>query len=219
MAGLTQFQSFVGKFVSLWEQGLDARLNVNCSAGQAWVQLHVGLGDAHGPQQQEPQGHVRVPGPARLRRRQRRAEERRKETEKATEASIEKVVVDEAAEKDALRIVQDEICPDAEYKVKVTEKVKKMCSVEFYPQNLEKIEDFRKDIEDYFKERKDIIEEVMDTKIEDFGRKVTLRSVVKIRFAWVNFFNDPAKNYSDLHGIRTVRHGCRNLSDCDPAPS
>ena len=123
MAGLTQFQSFVGKFVSLWEQGLDARLNVNCSAGQAWVQLHVGLGDAHGPQQQEPQGHVRVPGPARLRRRQRRAEERRKEAENAKEASTGKVVVDEAAEKDAQRIVQDEICADAEYQVNVTEKV------------------------------------------------------------------------------------------------
>ena len=188
MAGLTQFQSFVGKFVSLWEQGLDARLNVNCSAGQAWIQLQVGLGDAHGPQQQEPQGHVRVPGPARLRRRQRRAEERRKEAENAKEASTGKVVVDEAAEKDAQRIVQDEICPDAEYlnHVKVSEKVteKKMCSVDFYPKDLEKMENFRKDIEDYFKERKDIIEEVIDTQIEDFERIVPLRSVVNIRFAW-----------------------------------
>ena len=77
MAGLTQFNSFIGKFVSLWQQGLDARLSVNSSAGQAWIQLHVGLGDAHRPQQQEPQGHVRVPGPARLRRQQRRAEDKR----------------------------------------------------------------------------------------------------------------------------------------------
>ena len=92
MAGLTQFQSFVGKFVSLWQQGLDARLNVNCSAGQAWVQLHVGLVDAHGPQQQEPQGHVRVPGPACLRRRQRRAEERRKEAEKAKEEVANNII-------------------------------------------------------------------------------------------------------------------------------
>ena len=119
--------------------------------------------------------------------------------------------------------MQDEICPDAENlnHVKVSEKVteKKMCSVDFYPKDLEKMENFRKDIEDYFKERKDIIEEVIDTHIVDFGRKVRLRSLVKIRFAWVNFFNDPAKNYSDLLGIQTVRHGCRNLSDCDPAPS
>ena len=53
-----------------------------------------------------------------------------------------------AAGNDAPSIVQDKICTDAEYlnKVVVTEKVtaKKMCSVEFYPKNLEKIEDFKK---------------------------------------------------------------------------
>ena len=103
--GLTQFQSFIGKFLSLWQQGLDARLRVNTSAGQAWIQLHVGLGDAHRPQQQEPQGHVRVPGPARLRRRQRRAEDRRQEAEKAKEkksikeASTEKGVLETSLQK------------------------------------------------------------------------------------------------------------------------
>ena len=226
MAGLTQFHSFIGKFVSLWQQGLDANISVNTSAGQAWIQLHVGLGVAHVPQQ-EPQ--VCVPAPARLRRRQRRAEYRRQEDEKAKadksikEASIEKVVMDVAAENEAAARVQDEICTDVEYlnKKEVTEKVteKKMCSVEFYPKSLDQIEDFRKDIESYFEKRKDIIEEVIDCKVEDFGRIVKLRSVVKIRFAWTSFFNDPAQNYSDLLGIRTVRHGCGNLSQCDAAPS
>ena len=118
--GLTQFQSFIGKFLSLWQQGLDARLRVNTSAGQAWIQLHVGLGDAHRPQQQEPQGHVRVPGPARLRRREKRAEARRLEAEKAKEdksvkeASAQEVVLDVAAENDAPTKVQDEICTDAD---------------------------------------------------------------------------------------------------------
>ena len=187
------------------------------------------MANGHGPQQQEPQGHVRVPGTARLRRRQKRAEARRLEAENAKEeksvkeASAQKVGLDVEAEKDAPTKVQDEICTDAEYlsKVDVTEKVteKKMCSVDFYPQNLDTIEDFRKDVESYFKKRKDIIEEVIESRVEDFGRRVKLRSVVKIRFAWTSFFNDPARNYSDLPGIRTVRHGCENLSQCDPAPS
>ena len=70
----------------------------------------------------------------------------------------------------------------------------------------------------YFKGRKDVIEQVIDSKVEDCGRRVKLRSLVKIRFAWTSFFDDPARNYSDLPGVRTVRHGCGNLSQCDPAP-
>ena len=132
-------------------------------------------------------------------------------------------MLDVVAENDALARVQDEICADSEYlnNKEVTEKVteKNMCSVEFYPTNWDKIEDFRKDIENYFENGKDIIEEVIDSKVEDFGRIVQLRSVVKIRFAWTSFINDPARNYSDLPGIRTVRHACENLSQCDPTQS
>jgi hypothetical protein len=229
MAGLPQFHSFIGKFVSLWQQGLDAKPSVNSRAGQAWIQLHVGLGDGHGPQQQEPQGHVCVPTPARLRCREKRAEARRLEAEKTKEdksvkeASAQEVVLDVAAEKHPPTKFQDEICTDAEYlkKVDVTEKVTetKTCSVDFYPKNLDTIEDFRKDLESFFKKRKDIIKAVIESRVEDFGRRVKLRSVVKIRFAWTSFFNDPARNYSDLPGIGTVRHGCENLSQCDPAPS
>ena len=46
---------------------------------------------------------------------------------------------------------------------------------------------------------------MIESKVEGVGRIVKLRSVVIIRFAWTNFFNDPAKNYSELPGIRTVR--------------
>ena len=67
MAGLGQFHSFIGKFVSLWQNGLDANLSVNSRGGEAWINLHVGLGQAHLPHQQEP-GHVRFPGPSRLKR-------------------------------------------------------------------------------------------------------------------------------------------------------
>jgi hypothetical protein len=193
--------------------------------------------------------HRNVESPSRQRRRARRAAAQQTNAVKATvtetgevnevengkettEDVVDKVtnVVNIVAEDpieeisvDAPTKVQDEICTDAEYlkKVDVTEKVteKKMCTVDFYPQNLDTIEDFRKDVESYFKKRKDIIEEVIESRVEDFGRRVKLRSVVKIRFAWTSFFNDPARNYSDLPGIRTVRHGCENLSQCDPAPS
>ena len=227
MAGLMQFNSFIGKFVSLWQQGLDAHLSVNAHAGQAWMQLQVGLGEA---QHQEPQEHVRVPGPAQLRRRQRRAENRRQEAEKATKDKSVKVPVEEtvpnaAAKNDAGTKLKDEICTDADYFKKVSSEVaekvtdKKMCSVEFYPKDLNKIEELREDIETYFKGRKDVIEEVIDSRIEDFGRRVKLRSVAKMRFAWHSFFNDPGKYYSDFLGIQTVRHCCKNLSQCDPAPS
>jgi hypothetical protein len=110
--------------------------------------------------------------------------------------------------------LQDEICTDADYFSEVTEKVpeKKMYSVECYPRNLDKIKEFRKDIESYFKGRNDVIEQVIDSKVEDCGRRV------KIKFDWTSFFNDPARNYSDLPGVRTVRHGCGNLSQCDSAP-
>ena len=131
----------------------------------------------------------------------------------------------EAAKNDDVIDLNDEICTDADYfkkvSIEVAEKVteKKMCSVDFYPKDLNKIEEFRESIETYFKGRKDVIEEVIESRTEDFGRKVKLRSVVKMRFPWTSFFNDPGNNYSDFLGIRTVRHACGNLSQCDPAPS
>ena len=70
-----------------------------------------------------------------------------------------------SAENEAPARVQDEICTDAEClnKKDVTEKLteKKTFSVEFYPKNLDKIEDFGKDIASYFEKRNDIIEEVI----------------------------------------------------------
>ena len=40
MAGLEQFHSFIG---SLCHQGLDAKLNVELSGGEAWIKLRLGL--------------------------------------------------------------------------------------------------------------------------------------------------------------------------------
>ena len=84
MAGLSELDSFVRKFVLLWKSGCDAKLSVETEAGNAFVNLSVGLGKAALP------GHVDVGhrggSPARQRRSERRAAERKaKEAEKATE--------------------------------------------------------------------------------------------------------------------------------------
>ena len=83
MAGLKEFDSFIGKFVSLWKKGFEASLNVNSKAGEAFINLQVGLGQVLPPLQ--PQYPQRCePGPSRQRRRQRRAETRREAGEVST---------------------------------------------------------------------------------------------------------------------------------------
>ena len=69
----SKFRNFVGKFVSLWQNGIEASLHVDSKAGEATVSLQVGLGHAL-PLQQHP---LPKSWPYRLRRRQRRAEARR----------------------------------------------------------------------------------------------------------------------------------------------
>ena len=80
MAGLMEFNSFVSKFVNLWQNGLEANLHVNSEAGEAFINLQVGLG------QVLPFQH-RQPGPSRLRCRQRRAESRSRAAEEAAVAN------------------------------------------------------------------------------------------------------------------------------------
>ena len=76
MAGLGQLNSFVGKFVNLWQSGLDASLQFQTSAGKAHVTFKVELGEAPPPPLHHAQPQSFVPGPARLRHRQRRADAR-----------------------------------------------------------------------------------------------------------------------------------------------
>ena len=69
-----ELDSFVRKFINLWQSGWDAKLQVESEAGNAYVSLRVGLGhDLHGHQQVV---HHRGGGPARQRRRERREAER-----------------------------------------------------------------------------------------------------------------------------------------------
>ena len=75
MAGIQEFNSFVNTFRNLWKAGHSASLKVATCAGEAWVELHVGLGVPH-PVQGEDQHH----GNARNRRREKRAAARAAES-------------------------------------------------------------------------------------------------------------------------------------------
>ena len=74
------------QFQLLWRAGTNARLNLECHAGQAWMSLHVHL-PCPPRQQQQQQHHRGRPGPSRLRRRARRAKAREKAAEKAVDIS------------------------------------------------------------------------------------------------------------------------------------
>ena len=75
------------QFQRLWRAGTNARLNLECHAGQAWMSLHVHL--PYQPRQEQQQHHRGRPGPSRLRRRARRAKAREKAAEKVAEISTD----------------------------------------------------------------------------------------------------------------------------------
>ena len=91
MAGLIELDSFVGKFVRLWQSVSGASLKVESKAGKATVILQLDLGQPHPPKKQVPSPVV---GAAQYRCLQRRAAERKA----AAEAVQEQVVVDVEAE-------------------------------------------------------------------------------------------------------------------------
>ena len=95
MAGLGQFHSFIGKFVSLWQAGLDASLEFRTCDGEARAHLHVGLGQVPRQQKAQPQQ-----GAARFRRRVRRADARR-------------LVAEEAAQVDARNAAEEPVQVEA----------------------------------------------------------------------------------------------------------
>ena len=85
-----ELDSFINKFKVLWNSGLDAHLELNTHAGQAWVNLRVRLGHAPGPSYQFPPPEKRSRnGPARQRRREKRAAERAATAEKVEHGAEE----------------------------------------------------------------------------------------------------------------------------------
>ena len=139
----SELDSFIFKFKQLWYSGLDAHLDVDTHAGQAWVGLRVGLGHAPGSllHHQPPQdiSHTaKKESPSRQRRRARRAAFRKLQAEKAPNESeivaedatsnpvdklpenldVENVQVDDAhsnVEEALNRVLSDEFCPDEDF--------------------------------------------------------------------------------------------------------
>ena len=115
----------MNKFVNLWRSGIQANLLVEAQAGQAFVNLRVGLGSLqNAPRKQFSHRH---PGPSRLRRRQRRAEARQAAaaaeqvaaTEEVSSAEEESSATEEVAENvepfpgpETLAVEADEDCID-----------------------------------------------------------------------------------------------------------
>ena len=76
MAGHDELGNFVRKFVSLWQSGCNAKLNVEAEAGNAFVSIRVGLGQAQPLPCGSHGGGRRGGSPAKQRRRERREAER-----------------------------------------------------------------------------------------------------------------------------------------------
>ena len=244
MAGLEQLNSFIGKFVSLWQAGLDASLELKTFQGKASAHIHVGLGQAPCLQKTRPPQPHHVPSPSRVRRRARREEARRIAAEPSEQVEAgqaedagnmearqvenivaEEAVIDEAENAYSSDVVQevvnevnstviDEICPNDEYFSKLENTVKTKCTIQLVPVNQSNIRSFRDSVEKYFNQRKDVIESVVDCRVENAGRNVRLETIVS-RQRWINFFNDPEANYSDLADVKKVVHDCRDLANCD----
>ena len=107
MAGPQEFHSFVRKFVNLWQSGFHAKLYVESEAGNAFVNLQLGLGQA-----QPAHGDGQAVGGSRLRRRERRAAERR------VNAVAEEAVADEAA---AVKAAEEVAAAEVAEEVKAAE--------------------------------------------------------------------------------------------------
>ena len=131
----SELDSFVLKFKSLWYSGIDAHLDVDTHAGQAWVGLRVGLG--HPPGLPHPHLLRKKDSPSRQRRRARRDEARKLAADEATVKASEteeppkeamghnpvsvtaqvtsNKAVEETAEDICTSRVSDEFCSNAEY--------------------------------------------------------------------------------------------------------
>ena len=70
-------------------------------------------------------------------------------------------------------------------------------------------------VEKYFENRKDVIERVIKCEVVNYGSNVKLVVEMKGKRGWINFFFDPEENYGDCKGVRTLRHACKDLSNCD----
>ena len=157
MAG-NELDSFVRKFINLWQSGCDAKLQIESEAGNAYVSLRVGLGhDPHGHHQAV---HHRGGGTTRQRRSERREAER-KVTTAAAEATVVKdesmdVVAEEAAKTEQDPKIVDE--EKAHFELRVNENIWKT-------ENDEKIKK-KEDFTAFFSFKSKASEEVIDESLK-----------------------------------------------------
>ena len=132
----SELDSFIFKFKQLWHSGIDAHLDIETHAGQAWVGLRCRLGQPPGPIHQPhfPSTPRMNSSPSRQRRRARRAAarkdaeiatiEKEKEAEEATVGNVPETLNVENVEVEhqhsdvgasPAKNVNDEICPDDVY--------------------------------------------------------------------------------------------------------
>ena len=114
MAGLKELNSFLGKIVNLWQNGLEASLGIDSKAGKATINLEVGLGQAPQPEQHP----IRKYGPSRIRRRERRADARKLAEEVKTKDTAEEAATSNTSEKttaeDAVELRVEKLQPEAD---------------------------------------------------------------------------------------------------------
>ena len=106
---LHELDSFVRKFVSLWQSGCDASLQVRSEAGNAFINLQLGLGQAK-VHPYAAGGGRRGGGPSRQRRRERREAERQ---EKSNIEAAEEAVKDVEAEQAVITIAEQAVGTEA----------------------------------------------------------------------------------------------------------
>ena len=125
----TELGTFVEQFKNLWKSGYEAHLDAHTYAGEAWVHLHVRLGQA-------PVNHPFTSlsrnrnGPARERRRSRRAAERAAKTSNSSNTDLESMLpnAEEASEvivadDHVTELVKNTCEKNAESEIDATEKV------------------------------------------------------------------------------------------------
>ena len=228
---LSEIDSFVFKFKNLLHCEQNATLSIKSEAGKVNIVLSAELD--HNVSAPIPHfRHFKTRnGPSRERRRARRAAARNSEKESGKEASEDKntekdediaVTINKegfikASEEVSLKendvIVKDEVVTDVEYENLETS----VCSVEIFPKSyreLDRLASFRDGVEDYFTNRKDVVKKVLKCEVVDYGNNVRLVCEMNMKRGWIFFFFDQEANYPDLEGVKTIRHSCRDLSNC-----
>ena len=151
-----KIDSFVLKFKNFWSSGQNANLVIQSNAGKASVTLSVC--DLHVPEHVQERILSRN-GPAKQRRRERRAAAKKATEEVAADNRENAEVIDlnKGTEKVETKPKENNAKP-AEKVAKVDEKTNlRLCSVQLFPEENVNIENFRENVENYFKAKYDVV--------------------------------------------------------------